>query len=148
MINAGQLSKYQGLALDVEECSETGLAPSFLAATAAAKAKGMETMVTISHSAPYGCSDARDLMLAFFADAHCDYLSPQLYTSGAEAAPDFTETAVGSVTWEEYLQSKARIIPSIVDGTHYAATQSYFAGKGIALSGYVQWAHATSEMTV
>jgi len=41
IINAGQLSNYQGLALDVEECYEVGLASSFLAATAAAKARGM-----------------------------------------------------------------------------------------------------------
>merc|ERR1712048_990603 len=142
MINSGQFSKYQGIALDVEECTETGLASSFLAATAAAKSKGMETIVTISHSAPYGCSDKRDLMLAFFDDANTDYLSPQLYTSGGESAPDFTADAV---SWDEYRQSKAALIPSIVDGTHYAATESYFSGKGIATKGYVQWAHASAS---
>lgn len=145
MIKSGQFSKYQGLALDVEECSEVGLASSFLAATAAAKAAGMETMVTVSHSAPYGCSDKRDLMLALIGDINCDYLSPQLYTSGEEGLPDFT---ADGITWEEYGQSRGKIIPSIVDGTHYPATQSYFAGKGVPLSGYVQWAHATSAVEV
>merc|ERR1711976_891930 len=111
MINSGQLSKYQGIALDVEECMETGLASSFLAATAAAKSKGMETMVTISHSAPYGCSDKRDLMHAIFADINTDYLGPQLYTSGAESEPDFV---YDGVSWEEYASYKGRIIPSIV----------------------------------
>lgn len=139
MINSGKFSKYQGIALDVEECHETGLASSFLAATAAAKSKGLETMVTISHSKPYGCNDGRELMQAFFSDTNCDFLSPQLYSGGGESTPDFT--AVG-VQWEEYIGSHARIIPSIVDESHYAATKTYFQGKGVALSGYVQWAHA------
>jgi len=145
MLNAGKFSQYQGLAIDLEECSETGLASSFLAATAAAKAAGMETMVTISHSAPYGCSDKVDLMRAVFADSNCDYLSPQLYTSGGESEPDFV---YDGISWEEYASYKGRIIPSIVDDTHYAATESFFAAKGAPVTGFVQWASVQSQVLV
>jgi len=145
MLDAGKFSQYQGLAIDLEECYETGLAPSFLAVTAAAKAAGMETMVTISHSAPYGCEDKVDLMRAVFADSNTDYLSPQLYTSGAESEPDFV---YDGISWEEYASYKGRIIPSIVDDTHYAATESFFAAAGAPVSGFVQWANVQSQVLV
>lgn len=145
MLKAGKFSQYQGLAIDLEECSETGLASSFLAVTAAAKAAGLETMVTISHSAPYGCDDKVDLMRAVFADSNCDYLSPQLYTSGSESEPDFV---YDGVSWEEYASYKGRIIPSIVDDSHYAATKSFFAAKGAPVSGFVQWASVKSQVLV
>merc|ERR1712048_749885 len=107
-----------GLALDVEEC-DSGLASSFTDVLATAKSVGMETMVTISHSAPYGCDDASTLMQAFFADVNTDYLSPQMYTSGEERSPDFEETTDAGVTFAEFAESRAAIIPSIVDESHY-----------------------------
>jgi len=145
MLKAGKFSRYQGLAIDLEECYQTGLASSFLAVTAAAKAVGLETMVTISHSAPYGCEDKVDLMRAVLADINTDYLSPQLYTSGAESKPDFV---YDGISWEEYASYKGRIIPSIVDRTHYAATKSFFAGKSAPVSGFVQWANVRSQVLV
>jgi len=144
IINAGQLSNYQGLALDVEECYEVGLASSFLAATAAAKARGMETMVTVSNSAPYLCDDARELVFAFFADSNLDYLSPQVYSPG-QVEPNFW---FDKVTWEEYRQSKAQIIPSIAYAAQFSAVQNYFSGKGISLAGFVQWGRATLDLEV
>lgn len=135
-IKAGAFSDWQGIALDVEECHETGLSDAFARVTAAAKAKGLETMVTVSHSQPYGCADAEALMRGFFADPNVDYHSPQLYTSGEEASPDFT--AVGT-SWEQYASAKGRLVPSLVDGSHYAAASDFFSGKGSALAGYVQW---------
>merc|ERR1712137_1519421 len=131
-LSAGDFKAYEGLALDVEEC-DSGLASSFTDVLATAKSVGMETMVTISHSAPYGCDDASTLMQAFFADRNTDYLSPQMYTSGEEPTPDFDE-------------ARAAIIPSIVDGTHYQPVVQFFSGKGIQLSGYVQWAHARTTL--
>jgi len=144
-INSGKLSAYGGVALDVEECASSGLASGFLRVTAAAKAKGMQTIVTVSHSAPYGCSDKVALMNAFFGDSNTDYLSPQLYTSGNEASPDFTADAV---SWESYAGAHASLIPSIVNGGHFAATSSYFASKGLTVKGYVQWAHASEDAKV
>jgi hypothetical protein len=138
-IKAGAFDGWEGIALDVEECHETGLGPAFQAVTAAAKARGLQTMVTVSHSQPYGCDDAEALMAAFFEDGNTDYMSPQLYTSGDEASPDFT--AVGT-SWEQYGSSKAQLIPSIVDSTHYDAVSQHFNALGIEVQGYVQWASA------
>lgn len=146
-LKVGEFSKYDGIALDIEEC-DAGLASQFGEALAAAKAKGMKTMVTVSHSAPYGCDDARVLMQSFFADVNTDYLSPQMYTSGEERQPDFEETTDAGVAFAEFSQSKAAIIPSIVDETHYQPVADFFAKKGISLSGYVQWAHARAHVQV
>jgi len=141
-INAGNMGKYVGLVLDVEEC-DSGLSSLFKDALAAAKAKGMLTMVTISHSAPYGCTDAPTLMFTFFSDDNTDYLSPQMYTRGTEHSPELTETRPG-LLFDAYVLSKPAIVPSIVDGSHYAAVSDFFGAKGVTLSGYVQWAHASS----
>merc|ERR1712137_1540745 len=130
-LSAGDFKAYEGLALDVEEC-DSGLASSFTDVLATAKSVGMETMVTISHSAPYGCDDASTLMQAFFADRNTDYLSPQMYTSGEEPTPDFDEAA--GATFAQFAQARAAIIPSIVDGTHYQPVVQFFSGKGIQLS--------------
>jgi len=140
-INQGNFAKYDGIALDVEEC-DSGLASEFTHALAAAKAKGMKTMVTISHSAPYGCDDAATLMQTFFADGNTDYLSPQMYSSGEEQIPDFDETTDAGVSFAEYTKSRAAIIPSVVDQTHYKAVKDFFSAKGVPCHGYVQWAHA------
>jgi len=146
-INSGNFEKYDGIALDVEEC-DSGLETEFTQALAAAKAKGMKTMVTISHSAPYGCDDAKQLMQLFFADGNTDYLSPQMYTSGEEQTPDFDETTDAGVSFDEYTKSRAAIIPSIVDETHYAAVKDFFQAKGVSCVGYVQWAHAHASAIV
>jgi len=138
-ILAGNFDGWEGIALDVEECHDTGLGSAFQAVTAAAKSRGLQTMVTVSHSQPYGCDDAAALMTAFFEDENVDYMSPQLYTSGAEARPDFT--AVGT-TWNQYGNCKAALIPSIVDGTHYDEVTEHFNSLGMQLQGYVQWASA------
>lgn len=145
MINNGKFSKYQGIALDVEECMETGLASLFLSAMAAAKSKDLGTIVSVSHSSPYGCSDGHDLMTAFFADSNIDYISPQLYTSGDEISPDFDAI---TVAWDEYKQSRASLLPSIVDGTQYSSAQKYFSDIGIPISGYMQWAHKSAQVVI
>jgi len=101
-------------------------------------------MVTVSNSAPYLCDDARELVFAFFADSNLDYLSPQVYSPG-QVEPNFS---FDKVTWEEYRQSKAQIIPSIAYAAQFSAVQNYFSGKGISLAGFVQWGRATLDLEV
>merc|ERR1719247_3686238 len=91
--DAGNLSTWDGIVLDVEECFESGLAKPFGALLRAAKAAGLRTMVTTSHSAPYKCDDAKALMQSFFASDDCDYISPQLYASGNEKNVSFEPTS-------------------------------------------------------
>merc|ERR1711865_1319244 len=73
-IRSGTLKAWAGIVFDVEECYSAGLEKSFARALAAAKSAGMETLVTVSHSAPYGCSNASTLMQSFFNSADVDYL--------------------------------------------------------------------------
>jgi len=147
-IKANAFSAWQGIALDIEECSETGLASAFQAVLAAAKGKGLETMVTVSHSAPYGCTDAHELMRVFLADGNTDYVSPQLYGPGTETSPDFSETINANVTWTQYVGMRPKLIPSIVDHTHYRPTIDFFTAAGIPVAGYVQWKTVSSALVV
>ena len=127
---------HQGLSYDVEEGS-SGLQQAFADSFAAARSAGLKVMVTVSHSSPYGIPDGPKLMAAFFADHNIDYLSPQLYTSGTEAANDFTESA--GVPWSAYKGATALFVPSIVDDSMYASAVSYFQAIGITPAGYAQW---------
>eukprot|EP01120_Amphizonella_sp_Union-15-10_P005963 TRINITY_DN1845_c0_g1_i1.p1 TRINITY_DN1845_c0_g1~~TRINITY_DN1845_c0_g1_i1.p1 ORF type:complete len:248 (-),score=52.83 TRINITY_DN1845_c0_g1_i1:116-817(-) len=136
-INRGEFAGYTGIAYDIEE-GDSGLGTLFQESFRTAKAKGLQVLVTVSHSAPYGINDAFDLMQIFFADGNIDYLSPQLYTSGNEGANDYT-TSHG-VTWNQYSRSRAKIIPSIVRGSLYQSAESYFRSQGVTIVGYVQWA--------
>lgn len=138
-IDAGRFAAYGGIAYDVEQ-GDSGLSAAFSASFAAAKRRGMKVLVTISHSAPYGISDAAELMQSFFADANIDFLSPQLYTTGFETENDYA-TSHG-VSWAMYADARARVIPSIVHAGMYADAQSHFAQQGVALSGFVQWSQA------
>jgi len=147
-INANDFKRWKGIALDIEECSETGLASAFQAVTAAAKRKGLETMITVSHSAPYGCTDALELMQVFLADNNTDYVSPQLYGPGTETSPDFSETTNANVTWTQYVGMIPKLIPSIVDHTHYSPTIDFFTAAGVPVAGYVQWKTVSSASVV
>ena len=93
--------------------------------------------MTVSHSAPYGVSDAPALMQAFVQDANIDYLSPQLYTSGTEGQNDFG-TSYG-VAWSSYRGMKAKLAPSIVAASYYANARQFFAGQGLTTAGFIQW---------
>jgi len=147
-IKANGFSAWHGIALDIEECSETGLASAFQAVLAAAKGKGLETMVTVSHSAPYGCTDAHELMRVFLADGNTDYVSPQLYGAGTESSPDFSETTNANVPWTQYVGMRPKLIPSIVDDTHYSPTIDFFTAAGVPVAGYVQWKTVSSALVV
>ncbi|MGB0943477.1 MAG: LysM peptidoglycan-binding domain-containing protein [Marinomonas sp.] len=135
-INQGEFDSYDGIAYDVEE-GAPGLENDFQASFKAAKAKGFKVLVTVSHSAPYGITDASTLMDSFFEDENIDILSPQLYTTGEEAENDYDISQ--GVTWERYKTAKAAIVPSLVSSTYYPDAQTYFAQQGITLKGYIQW---------
>jgi len=135
-INAGNFEGYDGIAYDVEE-GAAGLASLFGQSFAAAKARRFKVLVTVSHSAPYGMSDAALLMQSFFADPNIDFLSPQLYTSGNEQSNDYETTA--GVQWAAYAQAKARVIPSVVNVGMYADAKAYFQKQGVTIQGCVQW---------
>ena len=141
-ISDNKLASYDGVAYDIE-VGDSGLASAFAASFAMARSAGLEVLVTISHSAPYGISDRAELMASFFSDENIDYLSPQLYTTGKETENDYATT--GGVTWDLYKAAKAAVIPSLVSAGYYnsAATGkdavSYFQQQGVSIQGYIQW---------
>lgn len=140
-IKDGTLKDWAGIVFDVEECSNSGLEKNFADVLHTAKAAGMGTLVTTSHSAPYSCTDSSTLMASFFSSGDIDYLSPQLYSSGGEAAPDFDDG--NGVKWTQWVGLKARFVPSLTCSSlksgGYAKTKQYFAQMNITASGYIMW---------
>jgi len=134
----GSFSGWAGIAFDVEE-GQAGLGNQFNSTFQTAKKYGFKVIVTVSHSAPYGFSDAAQLMNIFFASSDIDYLSPQLYTSGNEKQNDYA-TSQG-VAWSQYQKSKARVVPSIVTASYYNDAVNYFKNQGVTLDGFIQWAN-------
>lgn len=134
---------------DAEEVvgAAADVVPAFAAAFKACKAASLKVGVTISHSAPYQTDSpavAVALVRAWAADPNIDILSPQLYSSGQEPAPQFDETASckdAGCTWDLYKGAKAAFAPSIVDGAQLAAVQAYFAAAPYSIQtvGYFQW---------
>lgn len=121
------------------------MVPLFAKAFEACKAANLSVGVTVSHSAPYQTdtpTDAVALVKAWAADPNIDILSPQLYSSGSEPAPEFDATnscKEAGCTWQLYVGSKAAFAPSIVDPSHLAAVKQFFAPLGITPAGYFQW---------
>ncbi|MEJ6485663.1 hypothetical protein N0Y54_30990 [Nostoc punctiforme UO1] len=137
-IKNGKFSDYKGIAFDIEE-GEANLTSHFQQAFAAAKNKNLKVLVTTSHSAPYGISDAQTMIETFIKNGNIDYLSPQLYTSGTETENDFT-TSQG-VSWKDYAHSKAAIVPSIVQANMYHDAKNRLSRYGVTTSGFIQWAN-------
>lgn len=140
-IENGELSQWSGIVFDIEECSSTGLAPNFASAFRTAKQAGLSVLVTVSHSAPYGCGDPDVLMKAFFLNEDVDILSPQLYTSGNEPKPSFD--AGNQISWDDWTGSKGRFVPSIgclaVQNDGYESTKDFFSKYSLVPSGYIVW---------
>ena len=146
---------FQGLCFDVEMTREdrgedgpAALVAAFELAFAATKKAGLLVMVTTSHSAPYaaGSTETKLALVDSWAKSKTiDIFSPQLYTSGLEVEPELTLTGCGTVksgracTYERYAGLKAKMVPSLASGSHYAAAKEYFASIGIATQGYIQW---------
>mmetsp|Transcript_16569 Transcript_16569/g.36654 ORF Transcript_16569/g.36654 Transcript_16569/m.36654 type:complete len:250 (-) Transcript_16569:118-867(-) len=139
---------YEGVMFDVEEVTgpSSTMVPAFAKAFAALKQGGLKVAVTTSHSAPYQCDapeDAVAYVKAWVADGNIDILSPQLYSSGQEAAPEFAETnscVAQGCTWDLYKGAKPALAPSIVNEGQYAAVKSWAQGKGLETVGYFKWA--------
>lgn len=141
--------RYDGVMFDAEEIvgpAET-MVPAFATAFKACKAASLKVGVTVSHSAPYQTDTpavAVALVRAWVTDPNIDVLSPQLYSSGQESAPQFDVTAnckAAGCTWDLYKGAKAGFAPSIVDSTQFAAVEAYFAAApySIPTVGYFQW---------
>ena len=146
-IQAGKLAGYDGIAYDVEG-GDSGLSQAFTNSFKTAKENGFKVLVTVSHSAPYGITDADTLMKAFFADNNIDILSPQLYSTGEEGSNEYATTSGTTTTWADYATSKAAVVPSIIHSSWYNDPESpnnstdakaYFEEQGVELQGYIQW---------
>eukprot|EP01059_Diplonema_ambulator_P012390 TRINITY_DN226_c0_g1_i1.p1 TRINITY_DN226_c0_g1~~TRINITY_DN226_c0_g1_i1.p1 ORF type:complete len:702 (+),score=243.62 TRINITY_DN226_c0_g1_i1:102-2108(+) len=135
---------YQGIAFDIEVCSGVVPPSAFTAAFAAIKASNLTIMVSVSHTAPYDCTNKVDLMTAFIPDSNIDYMSPQLYSSGTESAPSFDWDGVPFTAFQK-MPPTMKMVPSIVTYTQYPAVQSFFANLSIPLYGYVQWQQVASQ---
>ena len=107
-------------------------------------------LVTTSHSAPYAAgSDTSKMALvdSWAKDDNIDIFSPQLYTSGFEASPEFMQTPCRSgggteqskCPWERLKPMKAKWVLSLASASHYAAAKAFFNQLGIEPIGYIQW---------
>lgn len=136
-INSGQIKNagYSGVVYDIEQ-GDSGLSSVFAASFAAAHSKGLQVIVTTSHSAPYGIGDAGTLMAGIIADSNVDIISPQLYTSGNENTNDYT---ADTVAWSAYASSKAVIMPAITECSLYADAKSKLGSYGMRVTGFIQW---------
>ncbi len=103
---SGGFRGYTGIVFDID----TGLSSAFATCFQASVANGLEVIVTVSHSAPYGIVDASTVMKNILADPNVKFVSPQLYTSGEESANDYSLTR--DIPWSIYRNTKAIIIPS------------------------------------
>lgn len=142
---------FAGVMYDVEEVKGPSsiMSALFAKSFAAMRDAGLLVGVTTSHSAPYACDtpeDATNILRAWCADPNIDIISPQLYSSGMEGAPELVPTNFckdAGCTWDIYTNCKAAIAPSIVRSSHYAASKDYFeTNVGVTLKGYIIWAQA------
>jgi len=151
-----QVQGFDGIMFDVEKVrgSFDTVNPKFNAAFAAVKAAGMKVAITVSHTAPYDTDSpqiATQLVQSFVANTDVDIISPQLYTSGWENAPDFALTgscASAGCNWDMYLGMHAgmRFVPSLANADQYNATKAYFDPKGIPCTGYIQWQQTSRRL--
>jgi len=140
-------TSYEGVIFDVEivKGSSGVIVPAFAQAFKAMKEQGLIVGVTTSHSAPYETDTpnvAVDLVKNWVKDSNIDFLSPQLYSSGLEGAPDFAETSNckdAGCTWDLYVGMVPKMVPSLVEESHYVATKTFFANMGITTEGFFQW---------
>ena len=78
--------------------------------------------------------------------ANIDYLSPQLYSSGAEEEPEYeAEDPNRNVAYERYKNSKAKFVPSIASADQVDRVRLFFQVKGIQVDGYVEWKQVSAD---
>lgn len=139
---------YVGIVYDVEEVDgDMSMVNAFSQSFQACHQQaGLRVIVTTSHSAPYQTQTpdvAVALVKSWVRDKNIEAVSPQLYSSGQEGAPDFAETSQcvnQGCVWGLYKGALPAFWPSLVQTSHLPATQSFFNGKGIQVTGYIQWA--------
>jgi len=144
---------YAGVLFDVEIVygNSSSVVEAFAAAFKNLKYGNLKVGVTTSHSAPYMTDTpevAVDLVKSWVKDSNIDFLSPQLYSSGMEGAPDFAETnncKAAGCTWELYIGMTPEMVPSLVEESHYKHTESFFANLGIQTTGFFQWKQQRTE---
>lgn len=114
-IKNNEFKNYQGLCFDIE-VGDSGL--NFENLFQAAKDVGLKVLVTISHTAPYGISDANKLMQDFFNSENIDYISPQMYTNDFGTTNEYVPN--NAVSWAQFItyytsrkNVNLSIIPSI-----------------------------------
>ena len=75
-----------------------------------------------------------------------DILSPQLYSSGMETAPEIAETSscAPDCSWALYKDAKPRFAPSIVDASQLPAVSTFFQARGISVDGFFEWKQTTA----
>lgn len=137
-MEAGRFDQYVGVVYDVET-GDSGLTGQLLQSLKLAKGRGFKTVVTVSHSAPYGIADAHTVMNGILQSEDVDYVSPQLYTKGTEPENDYDISQ--GYQWENYVNraDNVKIIVTIVDRTYYADAQRFFGDLGVTLIGFIQW---------
>jgi chitinase len=140
---------FQGVIYDIEEVqgSASELNPVFADTFAATKKAGLKVGITVAHSAPLA-ADGADFVKAFVKDSNVDFISPQLYTTGKEASPqyDVTGACASTCTWDLYKGSIPKLVPSIVDESQYSDVQSHFQGLGMTTNGFFQWAQVQRRL--
>lgn len=136
---------YGGIVYDIEGV-DGDCVSLFEESFAAAKAIGLEVIVTTSHSGPYDMNgvEATKLVKSWVKDHNIDYISPQLYSTGREANPEFAETnncKSDGCVWTLYQDSAPKMVPSIVSAAHYAEIETWFWNTySIQCEGYIEWA--------
>jgi len=76
-------------------------------------------------------------MNSFFQSTYIDYMSPQVYGDSC-GQNNYWET--GGVTWNDYKNMHAKMVPSILCNNSYPAAQSYYLKNyNITTYGYMQW---------
>ena len=145
---------YAGVAYDIElvYANASVMAPLFAKSFKAAKEAGLIVVVTMSHSAPYyteSPEDAVALVKSWVQDDNIDIISPQLYSSGHESGPILDETFTchtAGCTWLQFVGMKPKFMPSIVDASHFEATNNFFR-QAVPVDGYFIRAQQIPEDT-
>ena len=89
-------AKYSGVVFDIEETAGdvNELIKSFQGIFAECKKMNLEVGVTTSYSGPYQTEKPEDAALfvkSWASDPNIDFMSPQMYTDGAEKKPQLHE---------------------------------------------------------
>jgi hypothetical protein len=151
-IKAVRNAGFAGICFDIEAITGgVELVEIFEDTFARCQRAGVNVFVTTSHSAPKEAesNEARIAMVdAWVKSNNIGYISPQLYTIGSEAMPDFDEAVQAGykVGWERYKGCKAKFVPSIVTTAGLDEMKNFFAGKGLHVDGFVQSGQVAADL--